>query len=135
MFVTDTGSLATPFWVGATVRRRVAAAGSGKPGSCHLFRHACATHMLEGGADVRFIQEMLGHSTLATTARYTHVAIDVLRQVHVASPGQSCACGGAKGGENAGQIDVRSGRTLSYQPWRRLERGLSKGQHYRYGRA
>lgn len=41
-------------------------AGIGKRGSCHLFRHTMATLMLEGGADIRFIQQMLGHSELST---------------------------------------------------------------------
>jgi integrase/recombinase XerD len=51
-------------------------------GNCHAFRHACATHMLEGGADIRHIQRMLGHSQLNTTEIYTHVAIGQLKAVH-----------------------------------------------------
>ncbi|MBC8205598.1 MAG: site-specific tyrosine recombinase XerC [Kiritimatiellales bacterium] len=51
-------------------------------GSCHMLRHACATHMLEGGADVRYIQQLLGHARMETTAIYTHVSIRQLRQVH-----------------------------------------------------
>ncbi len=51
-------------------------------GSCHAFRHAMATHMLEGGADIRHIQIILGHSQLSTTEIYTHVAIDQLKAVH-----------------------------------------------------
>jgi integrase/recombinase XerD len=53
--------------------------------SCHLFRHACATHMLENGADVRFIQALLGHSSLVTTEIYTRVAIVKLKEVHEAT--------------------------------------------------
>jgi integrase/recombinase XerD len=57
----------------------------GKTGACHLFRHTMATLMLEGGADVRFIQQMLGHAELSTTEIYTHVSIRMLKQVHSAT--------------------------------------------------
>jgi integrase/recombinase XerD len=50
--------------------------------ACHLFRHACATHMLENGADIRFIQALLGHSDLSTTEVYTRVSILQLKAVH-----------------------------------------------------
>ncbi|MCC6355221.1 MAG: tyrosine-type recombinase/integrase [Verrucomicrobiae bacterium] len=51
-------------------------------GGCHRFRHACATLMLENGADIRFIQQLLGHASLATTQIYTHVSIGQLQRVH-----------------------------------------------------
>ena len=47
----------------------------------HALRHTCATHLLRGGADMRHVQELLGHRCLATTALYTRVAIEDLRQV------------------------------------------------------
>jgi integrase/recombinase XerD len=53
--------------------------------SCHLFRHACATHMLENGADIRYIQALLGHAELTTTEVYTRVAIVKLKEIHTAT--------------------------------------------------
>ena len=64
------------------VRKYVKAAGVSKGGSCHLLRHTAATLMLENGADVRHIQELLGHSQLSTTQIYTHVSIAELRKAH-----------------------------------------------------
>ena len=67
------------------VTRYVIASGVGKTGSCHLFRHTCATLMLENGADIRYVQEQLGHACLQTTQIYTHVSIRRLKEVHSAT--------------------------------------------------
>ena len=67
------------------MKKLLAEAGIDKPGACHIFRHSLATHMLEHGADVRFVQAILGHAQLSTTAIYTHVAIGQLKAVHTAT--------------------------------------------------
>ena len=85
LFVTDYGEPISPAWLADKVKRYMAFAGIERPGATHLFRHACATHMLENGADIRYIQEMLGHTNLATTEIYTHVAIDKLQRIHAAT--------------------------------------------------
>ena len=64
---------------------RIDQADLNKTGSYHLFRHAMATHMLENGADIRYIQEILGHSKLDTTQIYTQVSILKLKEIHWAT--------------------------------------------------
>ena len=81
LFLNDWSLPFEPGQLSVLVRRYMQAAGVAQ-GSCHALRHACATHMLEGGADIRFIQAMLGHAELTTTQVYTHVAIGKLQAVH-----------------------------------------------------
>lgn len=64
------------------VKKYMQAAEIKKPGSCHLLRHSMASHMLDRGADIRYIQEILGHSDLESTQIYTKVSIRKLKEVH-----------------------------------------------------
>src|SRR5690606_41296602 len=74
-FLSADGTTLGPDGISQRVRRYVKDSGVGKSGGCHLFRHTMATLMLEGGADVRHIQEMLGHESLESTQIYTRVSL------------------------------------------------------------
>lgn len=82
LFLTSFGEAFTPNRMTQLVRNYINAADIGKSGSCHMFRHSCATLMLENGADIRFIQQLLGHANVSTTQIYTQVSIRQLKQVH-----------------------------------------------------
>ncbi len=85
LFLTEYGEPLHNNRLSDAVRKLIKAAGVTKPGSCHLFRHTMATEMLDNGADIRYVQAMLGHSQLSTTEIYTHVAIRKLKEIHAAT--------------------------------------------------
>ena len=82
LFLGRRGLRWSPSQLGETIGQYVRASGIDKEGACHIFRHTCATLMLENGADVRFIQQLLGHSRLDSTQIYTQVSIKKLKEVH-----------------------------------------------------
>lgn len=85
LFLTKEGSGFPRQTVSDMARRYILKAEIGKAGSAHIFRHTCATLMLENGADLRYVQELLGHAKPETTAIYTHVSVKKLQQVHDAT--------------------------------------------------
>lgn len=101
LFLTTLGEAFVPNRMTQLVRNYVDGADIGKRGSCHLFRHTMATLMLENGADIRFIQAMLGHAELSTTQIYTQVSIRMLKQIHSAThPGRPIAAAGRHRGDD-----------------------------------
>lgn len=85
LFVSNYGESLSMDYLSKVVHRYVDAAELGKSGACHLFRHSMATQMLENGADIRFIQAMLGHEDISTTQIYTRVSIRKLKEIHTAT--------------------------------------------------
>jgi integrase/recombinase XerD len=81
LFLGRTGRKLSRKTVWKTFKRLAAAAGI--EGKVHSLRHSFATHLLQGGADLRSVQELLGHADIGTTQIYTHVSQDVLKQTHL----------------------------------------------------
>lgn len=92
LFLSELGTPLSLLRISDMMRQYVLAADVGKRGAVHIFRHSMATLLLEGGADIRVIQEILGHAKLDTTSLYTRVSIDGLKKVHAAChPGANLA--------------------------------------------
>jgi len=82
VFLTKTGTRFASSTMWQRIKRRVRRSGIARNITPHMLRHSFATHLLEYGADLRVIQEMLGHASISTTELYTHVAGSRLREVH-----------------------------------------------------
>ena len=84
LFLNSLGNPLRPFHLTMLTKNYITKANIGKEGSCHIFRHSCATVLLEGGMDTRHIQEILGHASLESTQIYTRVSIQKLKALHTA---------------------------------------------------
>jgi integrase/recombinase XerC len=82
LFVNTRGNRLTDRSVGRLVKKYTKRSGIFRKISPHSLRHTFATHLLDAGADIREIQEMLGHASLSTTQRYTHLTLDKLMEVY-----------------------------------------------------
>ncbi len=80
-FLNRRGKKLTRVMVFTIIKNLATSIGMKKNISPHTFRHSFATHLIEGGADLRAVQEMLGHESITTTEIYTHLDRDYLRQV------------------------------------------------------
>ena len=82
LFINYRGDRLTSRGVTYILKKYIRELSNGRDGSAHTFRHSFATHILDRGADIRAVQELLGHASLSTTQIYTHVGIDRLRRVY-----------------------------------------------------
>jgi site-specific recombinase XerD len=83
LFLANNGKAYKPGKLSELTSRYIRLAGIKHFGACHLFRHITATAMLDNGADLRHVQEMLGHASISTTQIYTHVSRQKLKEVYM----------------------------------------------------
>jgi integrase/recombinase XerC len=101
VFVNFLGGRLTARSVGRLIKKYTRHSGIFRKVSPHSLRHTFATHLLDAGADIREIQEMLGHSSLSTTQRYTHVSMGKLMEVYDKAHPRSFRNVGRKSKENS----------------------------------
>ncbi len=82
VFLTRRGTPFASVTLWLRMKKRISRAGIGRNITPHMLRHSFATHLLEHGADLRVIQELLGHANISTTEIYTHIAGNRLREIH-----------------------------------------------------
>ncbi|MDR3201100.1 MAG: tyrosine-type recombinase/integrase, partial [Spirochaetales bacterium] len=82
LFINFHGGALTVRGIFYLLARNLRKKGIEKPASPHTLRHSFATHILNGGADIRVVQELLGHASLSTTQVYTHLSLDALKDIH-----------------------------------------------------
>ena len=82
VYMNRRGGRLTPRSVERLIQKYIKVCGINKRVTPHVIRHTFATHLLNAGADLRGIQELLGHASLSTTQKYTHVSVDKLMEVY-----------------------------------------------------
>ncbi len=83
LFINKRGNQTTRQYIDKMIKQRALSTSLNKSISAHSFRHSYATHLLEGGADLRSVQELLGHSDISTTQLYTHLQIDKIKEIYL----------------------------------------------------
>ncbi len=116
VFLNRSGCGLTRQYVWKIVKKYASLAGISRSISPHTFRHSFATHLLEGGADLRTVQILLGHSDISATEIYTHVQVQRLMEVHARfHPRSATRLDDIFHGHNEGETDTKAGKDTGAQ--------------------